>query len=838
MRQLVSTPPAFCFFLLTLGSLFAISSSPAFAADSPSSTKEQAPGNALINPGTFQGWNYGENRTDGWQATEQPAGFQGTEQAGELLSSYLLQDFTFTFRWKVSSEGALAVQFPTENPERTWQLILREGKPGIEWIALHGKTFAKLNLPQTGKPLQEHTTTIKRERGIFQITVDGEKLKPVMSPSVLAPQIQTAPVGLSLKVLKNEASFLEPRLQEPPGKSLFNGKDFSGWTQLSRQNPDGEITEWVIEDGLIKCPKDKAGGKYLRTKKLYSNFTLSFEYKIEADGNSGVGFRTPVQGWPSQDGYELQILDEPEDTPRSRSSTAAIYGNLEPFTRNDRQEAWNQMTLKVNGPMISAWVNGTLCQHANQFWFPELQYRPDEGWIGLQDHNAETYFRKIRLLEMPASEGIPQWQVSKRPETPSWRIARLLDHPLLTQGMQERLLITDRTFGPGKRPRVFTKFRGPGIISRISQWQSSAKLSFYFDGEKEPRLEGTPAELYDKLPQLSPNKTPLMTYLPYQKELRIEVAAGKKPVRMQVESIRLPGKESIASYSDEEDLIARGLLPTISYRWHQQGHGSWRDYDKAPRVKGEVASLAPGEEAELAEISDLGMVLWTRLHAKGSVLKNNDLWIKVWIDEREEPVIAAPARYIFAGLEGGNWPNYVVLSRDGLITRLAMPFANQWKIALENRGKKPLKDLAISAAYLPQTDPLVERVAFRWRLHGRFQSGKDSEFSEPFISLEGPSQCLGIVYQTPADKKPLLTRFLREGQEVSTWNEESLAALSGNPDLSVEQRGVVGGNWKGLTWRYFLYCPMRVFKSIEITAETPQAFGDRLIWYYSPAWVK
>ena len=70
--------------------------------------------------------------------------------------------------------------------------------------------------------------------------------------------------------------------------TLFNGKDLTGW------NIHG--TElWYVEDGLLVCesgPEEKYG--YLSTKKFYDDFILTLEFKQEANGNSGVFFRSTL----------------------------------------------------------------------------------------------------------------------------------------------------------------------------------------------------------------------------------------------------------------------------------------------------------------------------------------------------------------------------------------------------------------------------------------------------------------------------------------------------------------------------------------------------------------
>ena len=72
--------------------------------------------------------------------------------------------------------------------------------------------------------------------------------------------------------------------------SLFNGKDLSGWTIYGTEL-------WYVEDGLLICESgpDREYG-YLGTDKPYKNFELTLEFKQGADGNSGVFFRSSIEG--------------------------------------------------------------------------------------------------------------------------------------------------------------------------------------------------------------------------------------------------------------------------------------------------------------------------------------------------------------------------------------------------------------------------------------------------------------------------------------------------------------------------------------------------------------
>jgi hypothetical protein len=74
------------------------------------------------------------------------------------------------------------------------------------------------------------------------------------------------------------------------GVSIFNGKDLSGWTVHGTER-------WYVEGGELICesgPEKQYG--YLSTNKPYKNFDFSVRFKQEANGNSGVFFRSAIEG--------------------------------------------------------------------------------------------------------------------------------------------------------------------------------------------------------------------------------------------------------------------------------------------------------------------------------------------------------------------------------------------------------------------------------------------------------------------------------------------------------------------------------------------------------------
>src|ERR687897_864056 len=88
---------------------------------------------------------------------------------------------------------------------------------------------------------------------------------------------------------------------------LFNGKDLTGWAVYGTE-------KWYVEDGELVCESgpDKEYG-YLATEKSYKNFELDLDFKQEADGNSGLFFRSSLEGTKIS-GWQVEIAPKGMDT--------------------------------------------------------------------------------------------------------------------------------------------------------------------------------------------------------------------------------------------------------------------------------------------------------------------------------------------------------------------------------------------------------------------------------------------------------------------------------------------------------------------------------------------
>ena len=72
-------------------------------------------------------------------------------------------------------------------------------------------------------------------------------------------------------------------------KSLFNGKDMTGW--------DGDTTLWKVKDGVIRgetTPEVKAKGNtfLICEQGTFKDFELRLSYRLNASNNSGIQYRS------------------------------------------------------------------------------------------------------------------------------------------------------------------------------------------------------------------------------------------------------------------------------------------------------------------------------------------------------------------------------------------------------------------------------------------------------------------------------------------------------------------------------------------------------------------
>ncbi|CAI8179210.1 MAG: Uncharacterised protein [Flavobacteriaceae bacterium] len=171
--------------------------------------------------------------------------------------------------------------------------------------------------------------------------------------------------------------------------SLFDGKSLEGWSIHGTE-------KWYVEDGQIICESgpDKEYG-YLSTDKFYDDFELNLEFKQEANGNSGVFFRSTLEGTKIT-GWQVEVAppcsQEPKDGICPGDATGGIYESygrgwlIKPnyeLDKNLKMGDWNTMSVRVLGNRVQTFLNGVAMVDLS-----DAKIGAGKGSIALQIHSG------------------------------------------------------------------------------------------------------------------------------------------------------------------------------------------------------------------------------------------------------------------------------------------------------------------------------------------------------------------------------------------------------------------------------------------------------------------
>lgn len=175
-------------------------------------------------------------------------------------------------------------------------------------------------------------------------------------------------------------------------QSLFNGKDLSGWEIYGTE-------KWYVENGELVCESgpDQAYG-YLATEQEFKDIDLTLEFLQEANGNSGVFFRSAIEGTKIS-GWQTEVAPPGHDTGGIYES----YGRgwlIKPDKEKDqflKMGQWNTMRIKVTGDQVTTWLNGQ-----KMIELQDEKIGLAQGKIALQIHDGggiKVRWRNIQLVE-------------------------------------------------------------------------------------------------------------------------------------------------------------------------------------------------------------------------------------------------------------------------------------------------------------------------------------------------------------------------------------------------------------------------------------------------------
>ena len=187
-------------------------------------------------------------------------------------------------------------------------------------------------------------------------------------------------------------------------KSLFNGKDLTGW-KVNEENPSA----FRVTDGAIHIKGGRShlfyAGEVNGAK--FKNFEFKTKVMTKKNANSGIYFATEYQkdGWPSK-GYECQVNNSFDKDPRRTASLYAVKDVKETIVPDD---TWFDYNIKVLDKKISISINGNVVteytekETDDRNGGQEGRWIKDGGTFAFQAHDpgCEVFFKYIMVKPLP-----------------------------------------------------------------------------------------------------------------------------------------------------------------------------------------------------------------------------------------------------------------------------------------------------------------------------------------------------------------------------------------------------------------------------------------------------
>jgi hypothetical protein len=221
-------------------------------------------------------------------------------------------------------------------------------------------------------------------------------------------------LGLILSCWTGVAAQAEDNVPPPGFIALFNGKDLTGWKGLLKPPLDSpalrakataeQLAEaqkeaddvmrngWRVENGTLVF---NGKGRSLCTIKDYGDFEMFVDWKILADGDSGIYLRGSPQ---------VQIWDPNH----WKIGSGGLYNNQknpkDPTKIADKPIGeWNTFYIKMVGDKVTVKLNGELVVDnvtMENYWERDKPIYPT-GQIELQNHGNTLWFKNVYIREIP-----------------------------------------------------------------------------------------------------------------------------------------------------------------------------------------------------------------------------------------------------------------------------------------------------------------------------------------------------------------------------------------------------------------------------------------------------
>lgn len=253
-----------------------------------------------------------------------------------------------------------------------------------------------------------------------------------------APTTTTLSYSKSLKAAETDSLTLP--VDADGYITIFDGQSLDGWRGYGK---DKVPSRWVIEDGCLKfCGTGTGegqtgeGGDLIFAHK-FKNFELELEWKISKGGNSGIFYLAQEVTSTDKDGNEVlepiyisapeyQVLDNANHPDaklgkEGNRQSASLYDMIPAVPQNSKPFGeWNKAKIMVyKGTVVHGQNDENVLEYHlwTKQWTEMLQASKfseekwplafellnncggenHEGFIGVQDHGDDVWYRNIRV---------------------------------------------------------------------------------------------------------------------------------------------------------------------------------------------------------------------------------------------------------------------------------------------------------------------------------------------------------------------------------------------------------------------------------------------------------
>jgi hypothetical protein len=180
------------------------------------------------------------------------------------------------------------------------------------------------------------------------------------------------------------------------------GPTLDGWT--------GDVVGWTLTGGVLSCGPN---GQAIYAPGDWSDFELSFSFRLDPGANNGVAIRAPGAGDAAYEGMEIQVLDDGHEKYagwlKDWQRHGSVYGLVASKGARDAMRPageWNDETIVARGSRITVVLNGKTIVDADvaaalrsgaASGKDHPGARRTSGKVGFLGHGDRVDFRDVRI---------------------------------------------------------------------------------------------------------------------------------------------------------------------------------------------------------------------------------------------------------------------------------------------------------------------------------------------------------------------------------------------------------------------------------------------------------